>query len=112
MRTFMFFAVLIGMFIFTIVAAYKPSMIEKEYNRIKQPIEKHFEEKNAEAWRTAKDKAWNAWQKQKILPADCAKPASSLREMECKNQLQLQAATFERTWAQKIAGGWKPDGVD
>jgi len=112
MRTFLFFAVLIGMFIFTIVAAYKPSMIEKEYNRIKRPIEKHFEEKNAEAWRNAKDKAWDAWQKQKILPADCARPASSLREMECKNQLQLQTESFERTWAQKIASGWKPGDAD
>jgi hypothetical protein len=43
----MFFAVLFAMFIFTIVAAYKPSIIEKEYNKIKEPISRHIAESNA-----------------------------------------------------------------
>ena len=34
----MFFAVLFALFILVIVAAYKPSMIENEYNRIREPI--------------------------------------------------------------------------
>jgi hypothetical protein len=112
MRTFLFFAVLFAMFIFTIVVAYKPSMIGKEYNKIKAPIEKHFAEQRDEIWRAAKDKEWQAWKKQIRLPADCAKPRSSLREMECKNRWQQQADTFERNWNNKVANGWKPEGVD
>jgi len=112
MRTFLFFAVLFAMFIVAIVAGYKPSMIDKEFNRIKEPIEKHFAEKRDEAWRAAKDKEWQVWKKQIRLPADCANPRSALREMECKNQWQSQADTFERIWANKVASGWKPEGVD
>jgi len=112
MRTYLFFAVLFAMFIFTIVAGYKPSMIEKEYNRVKEPIEKHFAEKQAEAWRVAKNSEWEAWSKQIRLPADCANPSSAVREMECKNQQQLHASKFERIWKNKVASGWKPEGVD
>ena len=112
MRTFLFFAVLFGMFIFAIVAGYKPSMIEKEYNRIKEPIEKHFAEKRAEAWRVAKDREWHIWENKIRLPADCANPHSAICEMECKNQWQIQANTFEQIWAGKVASGWKPDRVD
>ena len=112
MKIFLFFAVLFAMFIFTIVMAYKPSMVEKEFNKIKSPIEKHFAEKRDEIWRAAKDKEWQAWKKQIRMPADCAKPSSSLHAMECKNQWQQQADTFERNWNNKVANGWKPEGVD
>ena len=63
MRTFLFLAALSAMFIVAIVAGYKPSMIDKEYNRIKEPIEKHFAERQAEAWRVAKNREWEAWAK-------------------------------------------------
>lgn len=112
MRTFLFYATLFAMFIFTIVAGYKPSMIEKEYNRIKEPIEKHFAEQNAEAWRLAKNREWEAWAKQTRLPADCANPRGAVRELECKNQWQMQADIFERTWSNKVASGWKPEGIE
>lgn len=112
MRTFIFFAVLFAMFIFTIIAGYKPSMIEKEYNRIKEPLEKYSAEKQSEAWRVAKDREWQAWKMKIRLPADCANPRGAIREMECKNQWQVQADTFERIWADRVANGWKPDGVN
>jgi hypothetical protein len=112
MRTFLFFAVLFAMFIFAIVAGYKPSMIDQAYNQIKEPVERHFAEKQAEAWRAAKEKEWQAWQKQIHMPSDCASPRSAIREMECNNQWQEQANTFERIWANKVAIGWKPAGVD
>jgi hypothetical protein len=112
MRTYLFFAVLFAMFIFTIVMAYKPSMVEKEFNMIKSPIEHQFAVKNNAIWQESKDKEWQAWKKKIRMPADCAKPGSSLREMECKNQWQLQVEAFERNWANKIASGWKPEGVD
>ena len=112
MKTFIFFAVLFAMFIFTIVAAYKPSMLEKEYNRIKEPISQHFAEKNAEAWRLAKETEWEAWSKKIKVPADCAKSHSAIRKLECKNQWQLQTDTFEKIWEEKVSEGWKPNGVD
>jgi hypothetical protein len=112
MKTFLFFAVLFAMFILAIVAGYKPSLIEREFDRIKEPIEKHYSEKQAEAWQAAKEKEWQKWKKQIRLPADCAHPHSAIRELECKNQWQNQADEFELIWADKIKNGWKPDGVD
>jgi len=112
MRTFLFFAVLFAMFIFAIVAGYKPSLIEEQYNKIKEPIATHFAEKREAAWREAKDKEWLAWEKKISLPSDCVNPRSSIREMECKGLLQNKTNTFERIWADKVASGWKPDGVD
>lgn len=100
------------MFIFVIVAAYKPSMIEKEYNRIKEPIEKHFAEKQEVIWRDAKNKEWQTWVNQMHVPDDCATRQTALQEVECKNQRQLQVNAFERAWANKIAQGWKPQGLD
>ena len=108
MRTFQFLATLFAMFIFTIVAGYKPSLIEKEYNRIKAPVENYFAEKQAKAMQSAKDKEWQTWSRQIHLPADCVYPRSAIREMECKNQWQLQADSFEQSWANRIASGWKP----
>ena len=112
MRTFLFFAVLFAMFIFAIVAGYKPTLIDKEFNKIKEPLEKHFAGRRDAIWNAAKDKEWQAWKKQIRMPADCAKPRSSLREMECKNLVQQQADTFERNWDNKVANGWKPEGAD
>jgi len=112
MRTFLFFAVLFAMFIFAIVAGYKPSMIDKEFNKIKEPIEKHFEERRDAMWSAAKDKEWQVWKKRIRMPADCAKPRSALREVECKNLWQTQVDTFDRIWANKVASGWKPQGMD
>ncbi len=112
MRTFLFIAVLFAMFIFAIVAGYKPSMIEKEYNQIKEPIKRYIAGKNAETWRLAKDKEWQSWSKRIELPADCANPRRAIRELECKNLWQIQANTFENIWAEKVSKGWKPDGID
>lgn len=112
MRTFLFFAVLFAIFIFTIVAAYKPSMIEKEYNKVAGPIKEHFAENRTEAWRVAKDKEWQIWAKKIKLSAYCTNPHSAIHELECKNQWQLQADTFELIWDEKVASGWKPEGVD
>lgn len=98
------------MFIFAIVAGYKPSMIEEEYNKIKDPISRHFAEKDAEAMRLAKEHAWDAWSKKIKLPADCTNP-SAMRELECKNQWQVQVDTFERIWNENISKGWRPDGI-
>ena len=49
-------------------------MIEKEYNRIKEPLKKYVAEKQSEAWRVAKDREWQAWKMKIRLPADCANP--------------------------------------
>ena len=112
MRTYLFFAVLFGMFIFAIVAGYKPELIDKQYEQIKKPIAEHFAEKRAEAWQQAKDKEWEAWSAQLRTPSNCEKEKSAIKELECKNKWQLQAEGFEKAWNRKIASGWKPEGID
>jgi hypothetical protein len=112
MRSFLLFAVLCFGFIFAIVAENKPAMIEKETDQIREPIEQQFTGDRSAAWQTEKDNEWQAWIKQIRFPKDCANPHSAIRELECKNQLQMQANTFERVWKNKVASGWKPDGVD
>ena len=112
MRTFIFFAVLFAMFIFAIVAGYKPSMIEKEYNKVKEPIQKYLAEKQARAWQQAKDNDWQAFEKQIHLPSDCSSPKSEIRKLECNNQWNLQVQTFERIWANKVRSGWTPDSIN
>lgn len=111
MRTFLFFAVLFAMFIFTIVAAYKPAMIGKAYSEIKAPFASLLSERNNEVWRNEKDREWRAWEQGTHLAMYCTHPDTEIRKMECDNQRQLQVDTFERQWAQKVASGWKPEGV-
>ncbi|MGC2166642.1 MAG: hypothetical protein WA632_11600 [Gallionella sp.] len=111
MRSFLFLATIFALFIVTIVFAYKPAMIEEQYARIKEPIEKHFEAQRAEAWRTAKEEAWKLWKANVQLPGDCSEPASSLRALECKNLMQIEVETFQNKWAEKVASGWKPEGM-
>jgi len=111
MRTFMLLATIFAMFIVTIVFAYKPAMIEEKYESIKRPVEEHFAARRAEAWRIAKEQAWKSWEAGVQLPQDCTIPASSLRELECKNLMQVEAETFQKSWEQKVAGGWRPEGL-
>lgn len=92
--------------------ATRPDLLEAQYKRVAAPIEGHFAEKRAAAWQAAKEQAWKNWMAQAHLPSDCARPATSLHALECKNQLQLQASSFEREWNNKIANGWHPEGVN
>jgi hypothetical protein len=98
--------------IILITWATKPEVLVGQYHQIAAPIENHFAGKRAAIWQAAKDQAWQSWKLQMHLPSDCAHPATSLRTLECKNQLQLQENTFESEWAGKIASGWRPEGVN
>jgi len=111
MKIYLFFVLLIGLFFITIVAAYNPAAFEKEYKKIEEPVANYIAGIRSDEWRVAKGKAWQAWQKKIKLPAYCANPHSSIQELECQNKLQNQADTFNRVWADKVANGWKPDGV-
>jgi hypothetical protein len=101
-------AVMVGL----ITWATRPDMLETQYNRITAPVTNHFASQRAAAWQAAKEQAWKQWMVQVHIPSDCAKPATSLRNLECKNQVQEQANIFENDWANKIASGWKPEGVN
>jgi len=111
MKTYLFLVLLFALFFITIVAAYKPSAFEKEYNKIQAPVANYIAVKRADEWRVAKAKAWQDWEKKIKLSAYCAHPHTSIEELECQNQLQNEAGTFNQVWANKVASGWKPDGV-
>jgi hypothetical protein len=112
MRTYLFFATMFAIFIFTIVATARPDLIEKQYNEFSEPIKKHFEEERTNAWKIAKEKEWQSWRRQNKLDSDCDNPRTALREVECKNQKELREDTFERIWESKVNNGWKPEGID
>jgi hypothetical protein len=92
--------------------ATRPDLFEAQYDRVVAPIENHFAQQRGAAWQSAKDHAWQKWMAQARLPSDCTHPATSLRALECKNKLQLQADAFEHDWTSRIASGWRPEGVN
>lgn len=109
MKVFLFFAVLILGFFLAITAAVKPETIEQHYNQITAPLEDHMAEKEAKLWQEAKQAEKAAWMVKLKLPGDCATTRSAIRELECRNQMQLHAQAFEQAWSAKVAGGWKPE---
>ena len=92
--------------------ATRPDVLEAQYDKVTKPIEDHFAEQRAAIWKAAKEQAWQQWVVRAQLPGDCRHPSTSLRALECKNQLELQAKSFEDDWARKISGGWKPEGLN
>lgn len=92
--------------------ATRPDLLEAQYERIVAPVKEHFAEKRAAVWQAAKDQAWEEWRRQVRPPSDCAQTSSSLRALECRNALQSYADAFERDWANRVASGWRPEGVD
>ena len=112
MRTFLFITTLFAMFIFAIVAGYKPAMIEKEYQRIKAPVENYFAQQQEAIWRDAKNSEWQAWLNKMHVSADCSNRQTALQQVECNSERQVQLKAFEREWANKVAQGWKPKGID
>lgn len=91
-----------------IVWATRADLIDKD---IKRPLVEWNAGREAKIWQAAKEENWKEWANEIQLPADCANPRTELRKLECKNKWQLHAETFERTWANKVRSGWKPNGV-
>ena len=112
MRYVFLVALMTSAMVALITWATRPDMVATQYNKIAAPIEKHFSDKRAATWQAAKEQAWKQWIAQIHMPADCTKPASSLRALECKNQIQLHADSFEREWNNKVASGWQPEGIN
>lgn len=109
----MFRYAIIGGILFTftislIVWATRADLIEKD---IKKPLVEWNAAREAELWQAAKEEAWKEWAANIQLPADCAKPRTEVRKLECKNIVQLEGERFKRTWANKVRSGWKPDRV-
>ena len=111
MRSILFFLVLVAGFFAVITAIARPDIISAKYAEIRAPIDKYFSEKNAQAWKNAKQAEHAIWMLQQKFPHDCSSPKTSIREIECNNLRQLQTQTFEQIWSNKINRGWKPDGV-
>ncbi len=110
---YVFLVMLMASVMFGLITwATRPDLIEAQYARIAAPIQNHFAATRAAAWQAAKDQAWQQWLARVHLPNNCADPATSLHALECTNALQLQANSFERAWANKVASGWHPEGVN
>lgn len=110
---YMFLVILMTFVMISLITwATRPELFGAQYDRIAAPIKDHFAEKRAAVWQAAKEQAWEEWRKQVRPPSDCAQSSSSLGALECKNALQTYADNFERDWANKVASGWRPEGVD
>jgi hypothetical protein len=101
-------AVMVGL----ITWSSRPDLIEQQYDRVAAPIKQHFAKKRAAAWQAAREQAWHKWMARAHLPGECIQLATALRSLECRNVMQAQANAFERDWKNRIAGGWRPEGVD
>ena len=111
MRTFTFFTILLLGFFTIITAIARPEVLKSKYAEIRAPIDKYYAEKNSEIWRDAKKSEQAMWMLKLHLPSDCLKTKSAIRELECKNIIQLHSQTFEQNWSVKVASGWKPEGA-
>ena len=79
MKTYLFLVLLFALFFAAIVAAYKPSVFDKEYNKIQAPVSNYIAGIRADEWRVAKAKAWQDWEKKIKLSAYCANPHTSIQ---------------------------------
>jgi len=61
--------------------------------------------KRATALELTQDRYWRAFYRD---PADCGRPRSNLRALECKNMRYQAWGYFRRDWANKLASGWLP----
>lgn len=69
------------------------------------PIPPAPQKSEAERLAEAKSRAWLEY----TNPGNnCQRPATALKELECKNRLDMQREAFELLWARKLASGWRP----
>ena len=108
MKVYLFFAVLILGFTLAITAAVRPDAIEQHYKALAAPIKKHLSERKDAMLREAKATELAVWMKKLKLPADCVTTKSAIRELECRNQMQLHTQAFEQAWSAKVNSGWEP----
>lgn len=112
MRVFAFFAIMILGFFATITAVVRPDIVQQKYMAVRAPFDHYFAEKHATTWKEAKDSERAIWMLKHPLSADCKSPKTAIRELECRNQRQIQAAAFEQEWADRVRSGWKPEGIE
>lgn len=111
MKTIALFTLLIIGVFGIITALARPDILQTKYSEIRAPIDQFFAEKNAKAWKVAKDSERAAWNMNLHLPADCGAPKTAIRELECRNSMKQHTQAFEQNWANKVSNGWKPDSV-
>lgn len=112
MRYMIMATVMVFLMISLITWAARPDLFNIQYDRAAAPVKQFLAKQRAAAWQAAKDQAWEEWRKQVRPPKDCPPSSSSLRTLECQNAWQVYADHFERDWADKVASGWHPEGVD
>jgi uncharacterized membrane protein (DUF106 family) len=56
----------------------------------------------------AKKEEFNQWMKKISLPAECNTNQNALKQVECKNKVDLHIKAFEENWRRKIAAGYQP----
>jgi len=101
MRTFIYLGALVMLGVMTFLYVGGDRVIA-EYRARQATIEA---QQRAERLELAQDKYWSAFYRD---PADCGRPRSSLRALECKNMRDQAWGHFKRDWANKLAAGWLP----
>jgi len=111
MKTYALFIVILLGFFVIIAAMVRPDMVERQYLKLRAPIDNYFTEKNTKIWTDAKESERATWLMKMHLPADCGAPRSAMREVECHNLMQQYMDAFEQNWSNKVRSGWKPEGL-
>jgi hypothetical protein len=112
MRYVLLALVMTGAFLVLVTWTTKPEMLEAQYAKLAEPIEQHFAEQQAAALQAARERALRQWLAHMPVAKGCLHPRSALRDLECKNQVEMQKRKFETYWSQKIASGWKPEDMN
>lgn len=95
-----------------IVWATRPELITNAGVEIKKPFTEWKDREESEKWKTARKLEYTRWTARQEHPTRCDNPKTSIIELECKNLRDEENAAFERIWENKIASGWKPEGVN
>lgn len=111
MKVYIFFAILILGFFAVITAAVRPDIVEAKYMELRAPYDQRVAAQQRQTWEEAKNHERAKWMLKLELPNDCNKSSSSLRELECKNIIELHHQQFARAWNTKVRNGWKPEGL-
>jgi hypothetical protein len=108
MKTYLYFAALIGGFFLIITAAVRPEIFRDKYEEMVAPVKKYQEDTERDEWQKAREQDRAAWMINHQLTAVCATTTSAVKQLECKYTKQETEKQFENAWQLKIAQGWHP----
>jgi hypothetical protein len=105
MKTYLFFAILIGGFFLAITAAVRPEILTAKYQEATAPIKKYQEDNEREQWQKAREQEYAAWMINCQLPTECATTTSAIKQLECEYAKREAEKQFENAWQLKITQG-------